>query len=71
MPEVAPIIKIFISQSYNEELTFDVTNVPSAKKISLNTLFPPYIISKCRGHGYPYEYKKRSHRKMTYGATLL
>ena len=29
MPEVAPIIKIFMAQNYNKELTFDVTNVPS------------------------------------------
>ena len=29
MPEVAPIIKIFIAQNYNKESTFDVTNVPS------------------------------------------
>ena len=28
MPEVAPIIKIFMAQNYNKELTFDVTNVP-------------------------------------------
>lgn len=28
MPEVAPIIKIFMAQNYNKESTFDVTNVP-------------------------------------------
>ena len=27
MPEVAPIIKIFMAQNYNKESTFDVTNV--------------------------------------------
>ena len=44
MPEVAPIIKTFITQNYNEETTFDVTNVPLGQKDQGRAVFPLNIL---------------------------